>query len=686
MHCPDWDESILSRFDAEEIVARVVNSGADALYFFAKDTYGNTYYPSQIGKPHPALDGRDFVAEVLDEGRKHGLPIVIYCSVIWDNHAAEQHPEWRMLAPDGRALSDTVTSDQGKWRYVCHNSPYADYVESIVAEIADNYEVAGFHLDMFNCDFGGLSCYCDYCRRMFQERFRSPLPTRATWDRVWRDFLEFRYDSVERLMVRLREAARRRDPELPVVMNYHGAPGFDWRVGQLPVRHAAPSSMATGETYTPMFGDMYPGMEGRFVRAIAGGKPFEMVSWRMNRITDFTVKGLHQLRWEVFTGLAHGGSVMLIDQPFHDGRLDPAAYDQMTAVFAEAKGRSAQFGGEFLPHVGLYYSAKTRDWYGRESQEGFVLPVMGAYKALVENHFQVDFLFDETVSAESLSRFPVVFLPNTAILSTEEQELLREYVRSGGRLIATFDASLFEKDGTAAADFHLADVYGVRFEERIACDNCYYQRGLSDLEAQIDAGYNVLCQGEALRVTATTASAEGVLRQAFHKRRVPDHFFSHNVHPPCEAIGHAEFRNRYGDGECVYLPFGLDRSYADAYELPEHRQLIGEIVRSLAPPPLVDVRAPLNCEALIRREGPALHVHLSMFNPLRQSTSLPSLNRPVRPSIRMEEPALYRAELRCERTPRSVSAANAGTRVERLDDRLYRLTCEDVFETITLQF
>ena len=41
--------------------------------------------------------------------------------------------------------------------------------------------------------------------------------------------------------------------------------------------------MATGETYTPMFGDMYPALEGRFVRAIADGKPFEMVSWRMNR-------------------------------------------------------------------------------------------------------------------------------------------------------------------------------------------------------------------------------------------------------------------------------------------------------------------------------------------------------------------------------------------------------------------
>lgn len=683
MHCPDWDDEILARFDARAIVDSVAKCGSDALYFFAKDCYGNAYYATSMGQRHRSMGERDFLAEVCSEAAKRELPIVAYYSVIWDNHAASEYPEWTLRDPAGRALSDTVTSDLGKWCYLCHNSPYRDYAAAMIREIAQQYPVAGLHLDMFNMDFGGISCHCTWCQEAYLARTGEPLPVEATWDDSWRRFLEFRYDSVERLMCDLRDAARHDKPGLPVVMNFHGAPNFDWRVGQLPFRHSLPSTMGTGETYTPMFGDLYPGMEGRFLRSLAPQRPFEMVSWRMTRITDFTLKSRPQLRWEVFTGLLHGGSAMLIDQPFADGTLDQVAYDRIGEVFQEAAEMRPSLRGEFVPQAALYFSAKTRDWYGRDEQSRFIVPLTGAYKALVESHCQVEFLFDETVDRNHLTRYPVVVLPNTAILTAKESESLRDYVRAGGCLIATFDSSRYDEDGRPLPNFDLRDVFGVEFVDTLDCDNVYFRGLQPPLSGGVDPRQYVLCNGPAHVVRPTTAVGYGDLHQAFHKRRVPQHFFSHNIHPPHDRIGAALFVNRFGNGTCIYLPFGLDHSYGDMFELPEHRQVLGALLSELAPAPFVEITAPLNCEVVLRRDSRRLYAILTMFAPVRQNAALPTLNRPVRPSLRMEEPPCFQASFRV-RQPFIDAAVIHGTAKIEIDGARVAVHCTDVYALVAI--
>ncbi len=204
MHCPEWHSSILSKFDAEQIVQTVKGAGSEALYVFAKDCYGNSYYQTEIGHRHTSMGQRDFLREVLQAAESEDLPIVAYYSVIWDNRAAEEHPEWCLLDESGRALMDTVTTDTGKWKYLCHNSGYAQYAASMVDEIARGYPVRGFHLDMFNLSFGGLSCYCQNCERLFRDQYGEDLPRQPQWDAKWRQFLEFRYRSVERFAELLR--------------------------------------------------------------------------------------------------------------------------------------------------------------------------------------------------------------------------------------------------------------------------------------------------------------------------------------------------------------------------------------------------------------------------------------------------------------------------------------------------
>lgn len=684
LHTPEWHESILSRLDAKDIISKVKNTGAKALYFFAKDCYGNAYYNTEVGHKHRCIGERDLLGEIVEEAKKQGVRIVAYYSAIWDNHAFEAHPEWRLLSLPLKASEvEEPKPPSLLWKHLCHNSGYRNYVTSMLSEIARGYEVDGFHLDMLNMDFEGISCYCKNCRSEFRERTGKELPRTPSNDPLWREFLEFRYASVERFALAMRAAIHQAKPGLFVETNYHGSPCFDWRPGQKPVRHSLYSDLNTGETYTASFGDMYPGLEARFVRNLTPGKSFELVCWRMNRHTDFTTKPLNQFRWEMFTSLANGAITMVIDQPFQDGRLDEVAYERMKEVFEEVDEFEKFFGGEPVKHVGLYYSCLSRDLYAKAEQEKFQLPVLGAYKALIESHLQVDFLFDESIALDRLREFPVIFLPNVGAMSEEEASLFRNYVEEGGNLIATGDTSLYEGNGCQLGDFQLKDLFGVRLEETLDTD-ANFVRGLPEQYGRgIDPRYYVLVHGPAHRVTPTGANACGDLHSSFFRRVVPERFFSHNIHPPYKRESSALFVNPFGKGKCVYLPFTPDSSYANLYELPEHRRIIANLVNSLAGPPLVKIQAPVTVESTVNIKDGKILVHLISFNPIRQSNALPSLSKPIRPSLRMEEPGIYRATIKMKAPFNSVFAQRESTKIKTKDQTI-EMWCEDVYEVIEI--
>lgn len=682
MHTPEWDSEILSEFDAEQIVRTIAASGCRGMVGFAKDTYGNAYYPTQFGHVHACLKGRDVMGELIAACRRHEVAFAAYYCAILDNRAAAEHPEWCMRDPEGRPVSDCVTAaDQARWHYVCHNSGFAELAEEMIEEIGQNYDVDGFHIDMFNMDFGGLTCYCDTCRKLFFDETGLEMPTKASWDETWFQLLDFRYRSVERYMLRLREAVKRVAPDCPVIMNYHGSPGFDWRVGQKPVRHSLPSDLSTGETYTPMLGDMYPGLETRFLRGLVPGKPVDLVSWRMNRITDFTTKPKAQLRWELFSSLTLGTTVMLIDQPFANGWLDEYPYGTLKEIFAEIESKRTSFAGEPQRHAAIYYSWKTRDAYGRSDQARFQLPIMGAYKALIESHIDVAFLFDEDVSAASLAQYPVIVLPNVAILSEEEAALFTEYVRNGGTLLASFDTSLYDEKGCKLPNFRLAEVFGVDYEGTHDCDASYIRNTGLPLGKDIDPACYILTEGPVHRVTPATALPFGDLHDSFHKKQFPGRFYSHSMHPPHERLMDATYLNKHGEGTCVYFSFPCDAAYAGKHELPEHRLLLRNAVLAAGHKPLVRVAAPLIVETNILREGKRVYVHLLAYSPIRQANTLPDLNRPIRPSLRMEEAPLFRAAIEVGQSFEGVQAANPRTEVVVKGQTITALI-EDVHEVI----
>jgi hypothetical protein len=63
------------------------------------------------------------------------------------------------------------------------------------------------------------------------------------------------------------------------------------------------------------------------------------------------------MRWEMFTLLAHGAFVTMIDKTAYDGWLDPVAYDRIGNLLGEARHKRTHFGHQPVNEVGIYFSS-----------------------------------------------------------------------------------------------------------------------------------------------------------------------------------------------------------------------------------------------------------------------------------------------------------------------------------------
>jgi hypothetical protein len=104
--------------------------------------------------------------------------------------------------------------------------------------------------------------------------------------------------------------------------------------------------------------------------------------------------------------------------------------------------------------------------------------VHGLYSTLLEGRFFWDYVHEDRMDAERLSKYSALILPNVALLSDAQCDQLRAFVRRGGSLLATFETSLYDEQNQPRSNFGLADVLGIQKAGDVAGNtgNAYYAR------------------------------------------------------------------------------------------------------------------------------------------------------------------------------------------------------------------
>lgn len=675
------DTRYAARFDGREIVRRCVAAHAQYVVLWARD--GDfAYYNSKLLPKAPGLGTRDPLREAVTEARTYHLPVLAYCVVQQGGHYLKAHPEFEMRGMDGKAL--------GRF---CLNSGYLDAMKQIVAEQL-TYPIAGFHIDMLDQGFGApYGCWCDHCQEQFAAMFGHKMPTSVSWNANWEEMLEFRYRSSARFEQALRDYIKSLNPQATVDFNYHGNPPFAWEVGQRPVQHAGNGDFVTGETGQWGFSALGVGLNAEFYRAATPGKRCQVAMQRGVRMYhDQTTRPLADMRWELFTLLAHGAFVTMVDKTGFDGRLDPVAYQRIGAAFREAQAKSAHFGQEPVYDVGLYFSARTRDWYGRENAARYFQAFQGAQKACAYEHLMAGVLLDENLTAARLRAFPVVCLPNAAILSPQEIGLFQSYVEAGGKLLITGQSGLFDAYGVPLAHSTLEELIGAQAVRPLASQDNWVRldshspQKFSGLRASIPSDWDFLVQGPAEAYRPTTAIPLGVLSQPARTTRQKAGAEGTDWPMSADApVGPAILVHTVGKGMVLTFAASPDFAVASDHHITEARKLFANAIRFLNPARRVEITAPANVEAVVTDDPKTrfLRVHFLAYNALPQTT--PATDRPyVLPGLTEEAP-LFRATIAAHFPVKSVTAWNKTTQTRLAANRI-EATINDIHEVLVLKY
>jgi hypothetical protein len=667
------DARYAARFDGGEIVRRSAAAHGEYLVAWARD--GDfAYYDSQLLPKPPGLGTRDPLREAVAAARPLRLPVIAYCVVQQAGHLLAAHPEWAMRGSDGRNL--------GRF---CFRSGYREFMLQLLDEqLACG--VDGFHVDMLDQGFGPpYGCWCDACRKAFAAQYDRPLPAGPTWDEDWDRMLEFRYQASAEFERALAAHVRAARPEATVDFNYHGNLPFSWEVGQRPVQHAGNGDFVTGETGAWGFSPLTVGLNAEFYRAATPGRRPQVAMQRGVRgYHDQTTRPLADLRWELLTLLSHGAFVTMVDKTAFDGGLDAAAYERIGEAFADALRVREHFGQQPVYEAGIWFSARSRDWIGREQCGPWSRSFLGAHKALAYEHIPWGVVLDENVDRERLSQFAVVLLPNVGILSEEHVALLARYVEGGGRLIVTGLSGCYDRLGRLQSRSALEDLVGARFVRALPTEDNWYRFAEPWERARPDSP--LLVAGPAAVYEPGAAAAIGELWQPARTTR--QQAGAEGLAIPMSAerpVGPAVLLHRRGSGAVLTFAGSPDWAAASEHPVVETRRLLGDAVRAVHPRPRLRIEAPAHVQAVVSDDPAAreLRVHLLAYQAPPQT--MPPERRPYSLPPLMEDLPLYRAVIALAEPPRSVAAVRDPARARVTGSRV-EVRGEDVHETVVIGY
>lgn len=598
-HTPQFQREVGRDWDPERFASTLAEANVDSVTFFAKGCHGSTYYDSAVGPNHPNLD-RDLLAEAIDACHRRDIGVLAYYTLAWDNLPGEENPDWYQRDGEGNTLNAETRTD--RWEYLCLNSPYTEeVVYPHVRELLE-YDIDGFWFDILL--YHEDACTCRYCVKSMRTTGLDPDDPE--------DRLTHRARVCQNFAKRTTELVKSHDDDLVVTYNHRLGVGLTQDLHET-MDYLVIESLPVGWGY--MHTPMYARYTRNFDRPVQGMTGVFHKVWG-----DFgTVKHTTQLKYELSASLSHHLPVSVGDQLRPRGELEAPKYDAIGEAFEYAKRRELP-PAEPIRDVAIVLPGH-HDPAGRDDSMNPDHPEMGAYggigatKYLVDAHYQFDIL-DQTFASEMIDEFSVAILPDTGPLESAACEAIDQFVRDGGRLLATGTSSL------DADEFGLAEAFGVTHQGTLPYSTGYlypgeYIEGLPDIEC---VSYGPF---QSIQTTSATEQAAVV---APTTERSETRRFSHYQAPPERVLDvPAITHNTHGNGEVTYIGTNLfTQYYREDYH--GHRTLLTNILESLHADQRLAADAPASIEVNAMQTDDAVYVHATNYHTSRGGESLPQIS------------------------------------------------------------
>jgi hypothetical protein len=599
---PWWRE----HWKRTQVQGVILNAGGIVAYYPTKDPL---HYRPSIG------GNRDLYGELVKAAREDGLAVIARM----DSSKAREpfyraHPDWFSCDAQGKPFTN------GEFYYSCVNSGYyEEYIPSLMREVIERSHPDGIG-DNIWCGIGNHTiCYCQNCQRRFRDAHGAVLPLRRDWsDPVFRIWIDWNYARRLWLWESNNRVTRQAGGEHCLWLGMNGADitsqcenfrNCKEIFAQAEMVLLDNQSRSAGATFheNTQAGKLIHGLLG-WDKVVA-----ESMSMYQHGTPQFRLHGKSapEARMWMLAGFAGG------IQPWwhHVGAYceDQRIYQTAEPVLRWHKNNERYLiNRRPMASVGVVWSQRNTDFYGRDNPRQLVdQPWRGFTQALVKARIPYLPVHIDHIERDA-GQISVLILPNVAGMSDSNVSMVRRFVQGGGSLIATGQTSLFDEWGEPRTDFALADLFGLRNEDRRGGNSTPVQRHVPrdparhtylrlfpDLRGRgngpisgegtptgldrhpILAGFDetdLLPFGGMLDGLAVDANAQVLLT---YVPEVP-------ISPPESMWMRTPRTDIPGlivssslPGTVVYIPADIDRRYA-IDNLPDHGALLGNVVRWLA--------------------------------------------------------------------------------------------------------
>ena len=564
-------EEIYRNFDADAAAKIFEEIGVQMVSYMAQD--GPSYYPTKIGNMHPGLD-RDFVGEFTRALKKRGIKTIVYFAYSLES---------------------------------CHNGPWVDevYIPQM-KEIIELYDVDGFFPDGVTQPYMMKNCHCDICRKLFDKEVGGEIPSNDSDPKAFA-YRKWSVMHMAAFVDKVYCALSAIKPEIALLNNYM----WELRTPITPPRYVKHICLDPPVLTVGLYSFNFS-YESRYLSTLNDILPD--ITWSLMNVSsrhwgDYELRETEAFMQECATVLAGCGRTYLSYNPYPSGNPAPALME----AFGEVNKRTMQLepfikGCKPVKDVAVLNSADTV-WskapmipHGTWDPSKAYHSVVGAHKALIESHVQMS-IPNCDAFIKTIHEYKAIILADQRILSKQECEEIRKFVRNGGALVATFETGTRDTENNHLDNFSIADVLGISYKETMDT-GVSYLRVKSKVEQHGIPAYDIPVPGKYIRVETTTAKTQVEL--------VPS-----NRGAPTElSEGPGIMVNSYGKGKAIYCASGLFAGYY-IHDIPLLRKLslwMLDTVYPVASRTITLENTPINVEVFYNQRGKERFIHLINYS------------------------------------------------------------------------
>ncbi|MHB1454204.1 MAG: alpha-amylase family protein [Saccharofermentanales bacterium] len=564
-----------TNFSSTDFQRALKEGHVNSITVFAKCHHSMCYYPTSVGKTHPALTF-DLLGEMIHAAHEIGVRAPIYITTGWSSEDADEHPEWIAQHADGTPqhtnIDPKAKPDDPRpivsWKNLCLAGEYRSVILALTEEICNRYDaIDGLFYDI--C-FMGDACYCSSCR--------AGMLTMGLSDQSEADAKTYYRMMRIRFMKDCIKIKQRRHPEASIFFNGAADPSkpdfhecqTHFEMEDLPTTWGGYDKMPLKAKYFAKTGKDYLGMTGKFhtMWGEFGG-----------------YKTPDALKYECALMLAYGAGCSVGDQLYPDGKMDRDTY------------RTIGYAYRYVEAI---------EEYCCDTAETSLLGIMlsgnadsdeGLARMLLET--QMD--FDVILPQEELTRFQTIILPDSVRLDPSAAQKFKDYLHHGGHVIMTGKSGLMQHEDAFAVDIQ------ARYLGKSECDCDYIV-----LEESLQEGFlssPLLFYDSAEKTETFGADWLASIREPYFNRTYL-HYSSHQNTP--NKLEEASYPAAFLNGNLLYIAHAICRMY-HKYGAQYHREYFIKMLGLIYKKPVLNVVMPSAGRARLVRQAAKMRYVLHLF-------------------------------------------------------------------------